>query len=292
MIESQIESKNFIGGEWVPADSGEVYEITNPANPSETLGTTPKSGEAETRRAIGAAEEALQRSITAAEAVGDAVRATRALIYRAMCESDRCDYAASEATFESALGRIPASETALLAYGLTGLARVYVRTNRLDEGGKSARVAVEAARKAGAVAIVPWALVWSAEAALLSGDVTTAERLYGEAFALGCESGDPCWETLALRGLALVALQHGRGGEAKELLCDAVARCRRLPDVYKWVEAVVLTDVVELDGAVRDIELPRALELAIDGPMPDLYTKLRDLSDLQTGSQTTRPYNP
>ncbi len=46
MIESQIESKNFIGGEWVPADSGEVYEITNPANPSETLGTTPKSGEA------------------------------------------------------------------------------------------------------------------------------------------------------------------------------------------------------------------------------------------------------
>jgi aldehyde dehydrogenase (NAD+) len=58
MIESQIESKNFIGGEWVPADSGEVYEVTNPANPSETLGTTPKSGEAETRRAIEAAAQA------------------------------------------------------------------------------------------------------------------------------------------------------------------------------------------------------------------------------------------
>src|SRR5919205_342680 len=58
MIESQIEAKNFIGGEWVPADSGEVYEVTCPANPSETLGTTPKSGEAETRRAIEAAVEA------------------------------------------------------------------------------------------------------------------------------------------------------------------------------------------------------------------------------------------
>src|SRR5918998_1716953 len=58
MIESQIESKNFIGGEWVPADSGEVYEVTNPANPSEVLGTTPRSGEAETRRAIEAAERA------------------------------------------------------------------------------------------------------------------------------------------------------------------------------------------------------------------------------------------
>src|SRR5215212_5624618 len=58
MIESQIESKNFIGGEWVPADSGEVYEVTNPANPSEVLGTTPKSGKAEAERAIEAAAEA------------------------------------------------------------------------------------------------------------------------------------------------------------------------------------------------------------------------------------------
>src|ERR671916_2350311 len=59
MIESQIEAQNFIGGRWVPADSGEVYEVTNPANPSEVLGTTPKSGAAETERAIEAAAEAL-----------------------------------------------------------------------------------------------------------------------------------------------------------------------------------------------------------------------------------------
>ncbi|MEW6636763.1 MAG: aldehyde dehydrogenase family protein [Actinomycetota bacterium] len=58
MIESQIESKNFIGGEWVPARSGETYEITNPANPSEVLGTTPKSGAEETERAVEAAERA------------------------------------------------------------------------------------------------------------------------------------------------------------------------------------------------------------------------------------------
>jgi aldehyde dehydrogenase (NAD+) len=58
VIESQIESKNFIGGEWVPADSGEVYEVTNPANPSEVLGTTPKSGRSEAERAIEAAAQA------------------------------------------------------------------------------------------------------------------------------------------------------------------------------------------------------------------------------------------
>ncbi|HKH57635.1 MAG TPA: aldehyde dehydrogenase family protein, partial [Rubrobacter sp.] len=59
MIESQIESMNFIGGEWVPADSGETSEIVNPSNPSEVLGTTPKSDKAETERAIEAAAEAL-----------------------------------------------------------------------------------------------------------------------------------------------------------------------------------------------------------------------------------------
>ena len=59
MIESQIESLNFIGGEWVPADSGETSEIVNPSNPSEVLGTTPKSDKTETERAIEAATEAL-----------------------------------------------------------------------------------------------------------------------------------------------------------------------------------------------------------------------------------------
>ena len=59
MIESQIESLNFIGGEWVPADSGETSELVNPSNPSEVLGTTPKSGVEETSRAIEAAAVAL-----------------------------------------------------------------------------------------------------------------------------------------------------------------------------------------------------------------------------------------
>ena len=59
MIESQIESMNFISGEWVPADSGETSEIVNPSNPSEVLGTTPRSDKAETERAIGAAAGAL-----------------------------------------------------------------------------------------------------------------------------------------------------------------------------------------------------------------------------------------
>ena len=59
MIESKTEALNFIGGEWVPADSGETTDVPNPSNPSEVLGTTPKSDKAETERAIGAATNAL-----------------------------------------------------------------------------------------------------------------------------------------------------------------------------------------------------------------------------------------
>ncbi|QIN81478.1 aldehyde dehydrogenase family protein [Rubrobacter tropicus] len=59
VIESQTEALNFIGGEWVPADSGETSEVVNPSNPSEILGTTPRSDRAETERAIEAATKAL-----------------------------------------------------------------------------------------------------------------------------------------------------------------------------------------------------------------------------------------
>ena len=45
---------NLIGGEWVQADGGATIDVDNPAT-GEVIGTVPKSGAAETRRAIEAA---------------------------------------------------------------------------------------------------------------------------------------------------------------------------------------------------------------------------------------------
>jgi succinate-semialdehyde dehydrogenase/glutarate-semialdehyde dehydrogenase len=50
---------NFIGGEWVQADSGATVDVNNPAT-GLVIGTVPKSGKAETRRAIEAADAAFQ----------------------------------------------------------------------------------------------------------------------------------------------------------------------------------------------------------------------------------------
>ena len=52
-----LREANFINGEWVQADSGKVIEVTNPAT-GETIGSVPRSGGAETLRAIEAAEDA------------------------------------------------------------------------------------------------------------------------------------------------------------------------------------------------------------------------------------------
>ncbi|HCP29988.1 MAG TPA: NADP-dependent succinate-semialdehyde dehydrogenase I [Pseudomonas sp.] len=58
----------FINGEWLDADSGQPINVTTPA-PGEVIGTVPKMGTAETRRAIEAADKALPawRALTAKE---------------------------------------------------------------------------------------------------------------------------------------------------------------------------------------------------------------------------------
>ena len=48
----------YIDGEWVDASSRETIPVKNPAT-GETLGTVPKLGAEETRRAIEAADRAL-----------------------------------------------------------------------------------------------------------------------------------------------------------------------------------------------------------------------------------------
>jgi succinate-semialdehyde dehydrogenase / glutarate-semialdehyde dehydrogenase len=54
-----LRQANLINGEWVQADSGATIDVVNPAT-GLTIGTVPKSGKAETRRAIEAADAAFQ----------------------------------------------------------------------------------------------------------------------------------------------------------------------------------------------------------------------------------------
>ena len=72
---------------------------------------------------------------------------------------------------------------------------------------------------------------------MLTGDVDRAAERFEHAFTLGCQLGDPCWESVSCRGLGLVAAARGDIPTALERLDEAPRRCRRLPDSYLWVEA-------------------------------------------------------
>lgn len=52
-----LRGRCYVDGQWIDADSGKTIDVTNPADGSK-LGTVPAAGEAETRRAIKAANRA------------------------------------------------------------------------------------------------------------------------------------------------------------------------------------------------------------------------------------------
>ena len=238
----------------------------------------------------GTAEASFGRAIAAAHRIGDEAGRIRASVYRAVCFSDRCDYRSAVETLREAVESLSteASQKGLLSYTLAALARVYLRTKRFKEASETSREALSEGRSAGAISILPWAMVWGAEADLRLGESDEARTSYEEAFALGVEVGDPCWEALALRGLALLDRHEGREGLAQERLQDGVIRCRRLPDTYKWAETLLLTELAELGGAdPEDVAAARAL--AQQGPMPDLMSRLERKTTSQTRPQTADP---
>ncbi len=77
-----MQTRNLIAGEWVDADSGETFDVLNPAN-DKVVASVPNGGAAETRRAIDAAYAAFPawRDLTAADRAGK-LRAFYNLMHR------------------------------------------------------------------------------------------------------------------------------------------------------------------------------------------------------------------
>ena len=66
-----LRTSAYIDGQWVDADDGGVFEVTNPAN-GEVIATVARGGTAESRRAIEAADKAMRswRATTIKERAG------------------------------------------------------------------------------------------------------------------------------------------------------------------------------------------------------------------------------
>ena len=72
-----------------------------------------------------------------------------------------------------------------------------------------------------------------------------AERVE-QSFARACQIGDPCWEGISARGLALLAEARGEVDRAFAELLDARARTNRLADPYVWLDVHILDALCEM----------------------------------------------
>jgi tetratricopeptide (TPR) repeat protein len=152
--------------------------------------------------------------------------------------SDVGDYDAAGRLLRSAVAR-----SSRLAFGLpsaqaqTLLGRMYLLRGELEAARHHLDRVLEQIEERGFTAFRPWPESFRAEIDLRLGDLDSAEERFEHAFALGSQVGDPCWESIAVRGLGLTAAARGDLTKALELLVDAPKLCRRLPDTYLWIEA-------------------------------------------------------
>jgi DNA-binding SARP family transcriptional activator len=159
-------------------------------------------------------------------------------LIRGACRHDTGDYAAAGELLRSAVERarkLPTGQP--LAQALTMLGRYHFLRGETEDALHLLDQALDEVETRGMTAFVSWPESFRGELDLVLGDVDTAESRFEHAFALGCEVGDACWESVALRGLGLVAAARGDAARALGLLVEAPKRCRRLPDTYLWIEA-------------------------------------------------------
>lgn len=123
------------------------------------------------------------------------------------------------------------------AMALTHLGRISVLREEPQQAREDLRRAMLLAERVGWLSFMAYPTAWLAEVALHEGSVSEAAELFSRAHALALEVADPCWETLACRGLGLVAASNGDSPAAARWLHDAHVACRRFTDTYVWVEA-------------------------------------------------------
>jgi DNA-binding SARP family transcriptional activator len=159
-------------------------------------------------------------------------------LIRGACRHDTGDYLAAGELLRSGVERarrLPTGQP--LAQALTMLGRYHLLRGEIEDALHLLDQALDEVEARGMTAFVSWPEAFRGELDLVLGDVSSAEARFEHAFALGCEVGDACWESIGLRGLGLVAAARGDVDRALDLLVEAPKLCRRLPDTYLWIEA-------------------------------------------------------
>lgn len=142
------------------------------------------------------------------------------------------------------------------AFATTHLCRLQYLRGEMDDAAETGRRAVEVTQAEGWTSFGPYPETWVALIEFGRRHVDESHQLFEHAWAMACQIGDVCWQTLSLRGLGLVSAEQQRPTEAIEQLRAAPTHCRRMPDAYRWAEAYALEALVDVAVGVGDERAP------------------------------------
>jgi tetratricopeptide (TPR) repeat protein len=161
--------------------------------------------------------------------------------YLGSAASDRGNYPQALQHLDLALEAArPAGEGRLEAFALSMLGRIHLLRHNFDEAARCLDLSLELCARSHWLALLPWPQALRGEVELGRSNPAGAAAFFDQAFARACLLGDPCWEGISARGIALVAEAAGESERAFEILADARIRCNRLADPYVWLEAHIL----------------------------------------------------
>jgi DNA-binding SARP family transcriptional activator len=190
-----------------------------------------------------------ERWLTDAMSYGRGLTAVqaKATTYLGSLESDRANYVrASELLHKAVTLSRAAGNPRREAFGLSMLGRLSLIRGDVEAAAEQCDAAIDLAQRDHWLAFLPWPQALRGEVQLARADPGGAGEILEQAFARACQVGDPCWEGMGARGLALVAEATGDAERAFDLLADARTRCRRLADPYVWLDAHILDAQSEL----------------------------------------------
>lgn len=162
----------------------------------------------------------------------------RAFSYLGCLWSDRAAYGTARELLDRAVQQSRAAGSgAQEAYATSLIGRIHFLLGDLAQAAHFLTKSIEIHDW---FAFMPWPQSFLGEVALERGELDVAEQHLEQAFARACQLGDPCWEGVSGRGLALLAEARGDPDRAFAALADAADRCARRTDTYVWAKAYIL----------------------------------------------------
>ena len=222
---------------------------------------------------------ALHEALQLAARAGDRATAVTAHRELGLHASDMGDYPAAFGYLEGSIELARrCGDQRQQAWSLALLARPHLLRDERSQAAAALAGSLQLVHEQRWVAFLPWPEALKGELDLRAGRVEAAGDQFEHAWSLACQLSDPCWESMAARGLGLLNATRGDRRTASAWLAEADARANRVADRYQWVRAYVLDamagfalDRGELDEARRPVA--SLASLAARGDLRELVVR-------------------